>query len=137
MLEKNYEVVSKTILPDEKASLENLLIEICDSNKADLILTTGGTGLSQRDITPEATKQVIDKEVPGLSEAIRYQTMKYTNKAMLTRGVSGIRKNTLIINLSGSPIAVEEQLNSIVDVLKHGLDTLIGISSECARTKEN
>ncbi len=137
MLEKNYEVVSKTILPDEKEALENLLIEICDSKKADLILTTGGTGLSQRDITPEATKQVITKEVPGLSEAIRYQTMKYTNKAMLTRGVSGIRKNSLIINLSGSPIAVEEQLNSIVDVLKHGLDTLIGISSECARTKEN
>ncbi len=135
MLEKNYEVVSKTILPDEKEALENLLIKICDSNKADLILTTGGTGLSQRDITPEATKQVITKEVPGLSEAIRYQTMKYTNKAMLTRGVSGIRKNTLIINFSGSPIAVEEQLNSIVDVLKHGLDTLIGISSECARTK--
>jgi len=135
MLEKNYEVVSKTILPDEKEALEKLLIEICDSNKADLVLTTGGTGLSQRDITPEATKQVITKEVPGLSEAIRYQTMKYTNKAMLTRGVSGIRKNTLIINFSGSPIAVEEQLNSIVDVLKHGLDTLIGISSECARTK--
>lgn len=137
MLEKNYEIVSKIILPDEKEPLENLLIKICDSKKADLILTTGGTGLSQRDITTEATKQVITKEVPGLSEAIRYQTMKYTSKAMLTRGVSGIRGNTLIVNLSGSPIAVEEQLNSIIDVLKHGLDTLNGISNECARTKEN
>lgn len=136
MIDNSYEIVSKTILPDEKDLLENLLKEICDSKKAELILTTGGTGLSPRDNTPEATKEVIDKEVPGISEAIRYQTMKYTNRAMLTRGVSGTRKNTLIINLSGSPKAVEEQLNSVIGPLKHGIDTLSGLSSECARDRE-
>ncbi|MBK5201728.1 MAG: MogA/MoaB family molybdenum cofactor biosynthesis protein, partial [Spirochaetaceae bacterium] len=134
--DNGYEVVLKEILPDDKESLEKLLIGICDLRKADLILTTGGTGLSFRDITPEATKCVIEKEVPGISEAIRFQTMKYTTRSILSRGVSGTRKNTLIINLSGSPIAVEEQLKSIIEPLKHGIDTLCGLSSECARQSE-
>lgn len=135
MKDKGYEIVSKTILPDEKDVIEEKLKEICDSKKADLILTTGGTGLASRDITPEATNSVIEKHVPGISEAIRYQTMKFTDRAMLTRGISGIRANTLIINLSGSPIAAEEQLNSIINPLKHGLDTLTGRAFECARNK--
>ncbi|MGD1818970.1 MAG: molybdenum cofactor synthesis domain-containing protein [Pleomorphochaeta sp.] len=133
---KGYDVVSKTILADEISPLEKLLTEICDTRKADLILTTGGTGFSPRDTTPEATKSVIERDAPGISEAIRYQTMKYTNRAMLSRGVSGIRKNTLIVNLSGSPVAVEEQLNSVIDPLKHGIDILCGLAEECARQKE-
>lgn len=131
-----YEVSFKAVLPDEKDQLEKMLIDICDSRKADLILTTGGTGLSERDITPEATKAVIEKEVPGIAESIRSLTMKYTNRSMLSRGVAGTRKNTLIVNLSGSPVAVEEQLESIIEPLKHGIDTLCGLSSECARQKE-
>jgi molybdenum cofactor synthesis domain-containing protein len=131
-----YEVSFKAVLPDEKDQLEKMLIDICDSRAADLILTTGGTGLSERDITPEATKAIIEKEVPGIAESIRSLTMKYTNRSMLSRGVSGTRKNTLIVNLSGSPIAVEEQLNSVIEPLKHGIDTLCGLTSECARQKE-
>lgn len=137
IVKKNgYEVSFKAVLPDDKDQLEKMLIDICDSRKADLILTTGGTGLSERDITPEATKAVIEKEVPGIAESIRFLTMKFTNRAMLSRGISGTRLNTLIINLSGSPIAVEEQLNVVIDPIKHGIDTLCGLASECARQKE-
>lgn len=134
--ENGYEVSMKQIIPDDQEMLEKLLIDICDSNKAELVLTTGGTGFSQRDITPEATKNVIEKEVPGISEYIRSKSVAYTTRAILSRGVSGIRKNSLIINLSGSPIAVKEQLNSIIEPLKHGIDTLCGLSFECAREED-
>lgn len=134
LIENKLYVTKKTLLADEKPLLEKELIDICDNYRAELIITTGGTGLSSRDITPEATKEVIEKEVPGISEAIRYQTMKYTQKAMLNRGVSGIRKKTLIINLSGSPIAVKEQLTSVIKPIIHGLDTLNSKSNECARS---
>ena len=98
-----------------------------------MILTTGGTGLSIRDVTPEATMKVMTRNVPGISEALRYESMKYTNKAVLSRGVSVLRNQTLIINLPGSPKAVKESLDIILDPLKHGLEIMKGEASECAR----
>ncbi len=129
-----YEVVERILLPDEKDMLLDELIRLSDTNQCDLILTTGGTGLSPRDITPEATKEVMEREVPGIAEAIRAYSMTITKRAMLSRGVAGIRKKTLIINLPGSKKAVEESLDYIIDTLEHGLAILKGIDNECGRT---
>ena len=107
--------------------------KICDENMADLLLTTGGTGFSPRDNTPEATLAVGEKLVPGISEAIRNYSMQFTKKAMLSRGVSVIRKETLIINMPGSPKAVKESMECIIPALDHGIDILKGKVSECAR----
>lgn len=104
-----------------------------DSMNLSLILTTGGTGFSPRDITPEATKLILDRETPGISEAIRMYSMGITKRAMLSRAVSGIRKKTLIVNLPGSPKAVRESLLYISEELMHGLDILNSNDSECAR----
>lgn len=98
-----------------------------------LILTTGGTGFGPRDITPEVTKSVIDREAPGISEAMRINSLSITPKGMLSRGVSGIRGRALIVNLPGSPKAVRESLEYILSPLKHGLEILLGRASECAR----
>ena len=98
------------------------------------IFISGGTGFSVRDVTPEALKPLLDKEVPGISEAIRAYSMTITKKAMLSRAISGIRKNTLVITLPGSPKAVKESIEFILEPLEHGLDILIGSASECART---
>lgn len=127
------EVVNYAIVPDEKAELKEMMMEFADKNKVDLILTTGGTGLSPRDNTPEATLDIIDKIVPGIPEAIRSESYKITPKAMLSRGVAGIRKKTLIINLPGSPKAVAECLDVVLPVLDHGLEILSGQGGECAR----
>lgn len=127
-----YEVVRYLILPDEKDLLATEMINMSDQLGVDLIITTGGTGLSPRDWTPEATLAVVERLVPGISEAIRYHSLKITPKAMLSRGVSGIRGKTLIINLPGSPQAVRESLEIILPALKHGLEILKGISGECA-----
>lgn len=94
------------VVPDEKAEIEKALIYLCDDVKADVVFTTGGTGFAPRDVTPEATKAVIEREAPGIAEGIRQKSMEITPKAMLSRAVSGIRKSTLIINLPGSPKAV-------------------------------
>ncbi|MDF2595386.1 MAG: molybdenum cofactor biosynthesis protein [Clostridia bacterium] len=125
---KYYEVI-----PDDFETIKEKLIYLCDTEKVDLVITTGGTGFSERDVTPEATKEVIKREVPGVSEAIRYYGMQKTPRSMLSRGISGIRDRTLIINLPGSPKAVRESLEGIIDTVHHGLDILKGISSECAR----
>lgn len=130
---EGYEVVSETILPDEPEQLTELLCHIADEDQADLILTTGGTGFSQRDHTPEATKAVIERETPGISEAMRYYSLQITPKGMLSRGVSGIRKEALIVNLPGSPKAVRECLTYAIGALTHGLDILKGNTSNCAR----
>ena len=98
-----------------------------------LILTTGGTGFGPRDITPEVTKSVIDREAPGISEAMRINSLSITPKGMLSRGVSGIRGRALIVNLPGSPKAVRESLEYILSPLKHGLEILLGRASECSR----
>ena len=133
VIETGYEVVKKVLIPDEFELIKETLRNICDNDEADLILTTGGTGFSKRDVTPEATLEIIDKAVPGIPEAIRAYSMTITKKAMLSRAIAGIRKNTLIINMPGSPKAVEESLSFIIDSLTHGLEILIGSSSECAR----
>jgi len=121
-----------SLLPDDQKKLENELKDICDNNLADLILTTGGTGLSPRDCMPEVTLSVAHRIVPGISEAMRIASMAITPAAMLSRSVAVIRGATLIINLPGSPKAAKENLESIIGTLFHGLDTLTGKSSECA-----
>lgn len=131
--EKGYKVVKKILIPDEYELIKEILKNICDNNEADLILTTGGTGFAKRDITPEATLEIADKIVPGIPEAIRAYSMTITKRAMLSRAAAGIRKSTLIINMPGSPKAVEESLSFIIDSLSHGLEILVGSASDCAR----
>ena len=128
-----FKVEKMVIVPDEKEILKKEFINMSDELKVNLILSTGGTGFSKRDITPEATKEIIDREAPGICEAIRMYSLRITKRAMLSRAVSGIRKDTLIVNLPGSPKACEEALDFILDELKHGIGILIGESKECAR----
>ena len=119
------------IVPDEKAEIEKALIYLCDEVKADIVFTTGGTGFAPRDVTPEATMAVIERNAPGIAEAIRMKSMEITPKAMLSRAVSGIRKNTLIINLPGSPKAVRESIEAVLPVLPHAVETLSGNTLSC------
>ncbi|PAB56814.1 MogA/MoaB family molybdenum cofactor biosynthesis protein [Anaeromicrobium sediminis] len=130
---KGYEVKKYIVLPDELDKLSNEMIHMSDDLNLNLILTTGGTGFSQRDITPEATETVITRKTPGISEAIRYYSLSITKRAMLSRATSGIRNNTLIINLPGSPKAVKESLEYIIDSIHHGIEILLGKTGECAR----
>ncbi len=132
--EKIFECISTVIVPDEIDDLQREIKRICDDEKVDLCFISGGTGFSVRDVTPEALSPLLDKQVPGISEAIRAYSMTITKKAMLSRAISGIRKNTLVITLPGSPKAVIESVEFILEPLKHGLDILIGSASECART---
>jgi len=117
------------ILPDEKELIKNKLIEY--SPRVDLILTTGGTGLSPRDVTPEATLEVIDRQVHGITEAMLIEGLKKTRRAMLSRAVAGIRGSCLIINLPGSPKAVRENLEVIIDVIPHAIEKIKGDPAEC------
>ena len=130
---EGYKVISMDILPDDQVMLAGKLQEIADSEKAELILTTGGTGFSERDVTPEATEEVIERKVPGIPEAIRAYSMTITKRAMLSRATAGIRGKTLIVNLPGSPKAVRESLEYIIDALAHGLEILSGEARDCAR----
>ena len=130
---EGYKVISMDILPDDQVMLAGKMQEIADSEKAELILTTGGTGFSERDVTPEATEEVIERKVPGIPEAIRAYSMTITKRAMLSRATAGIRGKTLIINLPGSPKAVRESLEYIIDALAHGLEILSGEARDCAR----
>lgn len=131
-----YNVVSYRLLKDDSQMLQEELIKICDNEIADLILTNGGTGFSKRDITPEATKLIIEKEIPGISEYMRMKSSEITKKAILSRGVSGIRKNSLIINLPGSPKGAIENLSFVMDTLDHGIDILKGQATECATNSQ-
>lgn len=131
--EHGYIVVSYCVLPDDQELLAAELIRLADGDVCDVVFTTGGTGLSPRDVTPEATLSVAHRLVPGISEAIRAQSMRITNRAMLSRGASAIRERTLIINLPGSPKAVKESLDVILDAVSHGLAILRGDDGECAR----
>lgn len=130
---EGYQVVSMDILPDDRAMLSRRMAEIADENQAELILTTGGTGFSPRDVMPEATEDITERKVPGIPEAIRAYSMTITKRAMLSRGASAIRGQSLIVNLPGSPKAVEESLTYILDSLEHGMDILLGRDGECAR----
>lgn len=124
------EVKYYDILPDEKQLIKEKLIEY--GKLVDLILTTGGTGLGPRDVTPEATIEVIERRIPGIAEAMRIEGLKKTRRAMLSRAVAGVRGKTLIINLPGSPKAVKENLEIILGVLPHAIEKIKGDTSECA-----
>jgi len=124
-------VISYEVLPDEKSLIKRRLMALC--RKADLILTTGGTGPSPRDVTPDATLEVIEREMPGIVEAMRHEGLKKTPYAMLSRAVAGIRKGTLIINLPGSPRAVKENLAVILRCLPHAIEKIRGSEVECGR----
>lgn len=128
-----YEVVSYKLLADEAQDLKREILRLCDEVRCSLVLTTGGTGFSPRDVTPEATMAVADRNAPGIAEAMRAYSMTLTKRAMLSRGASVIRKSTLIVNLPGSPKAVRESLEFLLDTLPHGLDILSGTGGECAR----
>lgn len=124
------------IVPDEKEKIKSAIKEMTDVLNIDLVLTSGGTGFAPRDITPEATLEVVEKAVPGIPEAMRAESLKITPKAMLSRAAAGIRKNSLIINLPGSPKGVKECLNIITPALKHGIEILRGEATECAKKWE-
>ncbi len=124
--EINAEKVYYKIIPDEKEQIKEEIIDICDKKIADLILTTGGTGFAPRDVTPEATAEVIEKEVPGITDKMRIETALITPMAYLSRAKAGIRGKTLIINLPGNPKAVKECLEAVFDILPHGIDILLG-----------
>ena len=124
--------IKYAIVPDEKQAISSKLREWSDAG-VDLVLTTGGTGLTPRDVTPEATLDVLDRVAPGFAEAMRAYGMKQTPQAMLSRAVAGIRKKTLIINMPGSPKAVKECLEAISPALPHAIETVRGQASECAR----
>ena len=128
-----YQVVSMDLLPDDRKMLSDRMKEIADNNMAELILTTGGTGFSPRDVMPEATEDIIERRVPGIPEAMRAYSMTITKRAMLSRASAGIRKKTLIINLPGSPKAVRESLEYIIDALDHGIEIMTGEAGNCAR----
>ncbi|MEK6540306.1 MAG: molybdopterin adenylyltransferase [Deltaproteobacteria bacterium] len=127
------EVKAYEIIPDECDIIKAKLVEFADKKKLDLILTTGGTGVSPRDVTPEATREIIEKELPGMSEAMRAESLKKTPNAMISRAVCGIRKQTLIINLPGSPKAVRENLSVILPAISHAIEKIKGSTEECGK----
>jgi molybdenum cofactor synthesis domain-containing protein len=125
-------VVRKVIIPDEIHEIRNTLIDFADHQKIDLIITTGGTGVAPRDVTPDATLGVIDREVPGMAEAMRRESHKITPHALISRAVAGIRGQALIINLPGSPKGVRENLAVLLTALPHAIEKIKGDERECA-----
>ena len=135
-LEKQgYEVISEKILPDDEEALYQEMVRLSDKEGADVVFTTGGTGFSARDNTPEATMRAATKNVPGIAEAIRYYSLQITPRAMLSRAVSVMRNKTLIINLPGSPKAVRECLDAVLPTLGHGIRIMTGEEAECGNAK--
>ena len=132
-----YEVIARTIVPDEQPLIEAELRRHADEIGASLILTSGGTGFSKRDVTPEATLTVCERMVPGIPEAMRAYCLNITNRAMLSRATAGIYHDSLIVNLPGSPKAVRENLEPVLPALEHGLQMLLGTKSECASELNN
>ena len=124
--EYGYDIINTIIIPDEKNTIKNTLLTLCEQG-VHLIITTGGTGFATRDITPEATKEVIEREAPGIAEYMRQRSMEITPRGMLSRGIAGIRGKSLIINLPGSPKGATENLSFVLPSLTHGLDMLNGI----------
>lgn len=133
LTENGYAVVSMKVLPDDEELLYEEMVRLCDSEHVDVVFTTGGTGFSPRDNTPEATLRAATKNAPGIAEAIRAYSLSITPRAMLSRGVSVMRNQSLIINLPGSPGAVKECLSYILPSLGHGIEIMRGITGECAR----
>jgi molybdenum cofactor synthesis domain-containing protein len=131
LVEEGFSVLCRMVVEDEFDLIANALIDLCDNKKVDLILTTGGTGFSQRDVTPEATCSVIQRETPGIPEAMRQESLKITANAMLTRATAGIRNQTLIVNMPGSPKAARECFNIIRPALPHAMEILTRQGVEC------
>lgn len=125
-------VSSYEMLPDEREQIAATLVRLADAGTVDVIITTGGTGVAPRDVTPEATRQIIDRELPGMAEAMRAESMRTTPHAMLSRAVAGIRGRTLIINLPGSPKAVRENLAVVLPALPHAIAKVLGDPADCA-----
>ena len=131
--EAGYQVTETAVIPDERADIEAALRRLADGGTVRLIVTTEGTGFAPRDVTPEATAAVCDRLTPGIPEAMRYASLRVTPRAMLSRAQAGIRKQTLIVNLPGSPKAVKECLEYALPALHHGLEILLGRAANCAR----
>lgn len=127
------EIVWTGIVPDEHNAIANIIRTLADTGQANLILTTGGTGLSARDVTPEATLSIAERQIHGIAETMRAEGMRFTKSAMLSRGVAVVRGQTLIINLPGSPKAVRECLAAVLPALPHGIDIICGHAGECAQ----
>lgn len=127
-----FEIVGSRIIPDEKDLIRRELQEWSDSGKADLILTTGGTGVSPRDVTPDATREVIEREIPGMGEEMRRHSSAVTPHAMISRALAGIRGRTLIVNLPGSPRGARENLSVLLPALPHAIRKIMGDQTECA-----
>ena len=130
--ERGYDVVHREIVPDEAGEIERALVRLADERDVALVLTTGGTGFSPRDVTPEATERACTRMVPGIPEAMRAASLKVTPRGMLSRGAAGIRGGTLIVNLPGSPRAAIENLEAVLPALEHGLEMLRGGPADCA-----
>lgn len=128
---RGFNVKFYEILPDEREQISDKLVEYADKYGVDLIVTTGGTGLTPRDVTPDATRAVIGREIPGIAEAMRLEGLKSTPNSMLSRGIAGQRGKTLIINLPGNPSAVRDGLKVVLPVLKHAIEKIQGDPSEC------
>ena len=133
MLGEQFSIDYYEILPDEQELIQEKLVYLCDERRLNLILTSGGTGFSRRDVTPDATLAVLEKVTPGIPEAIRYYGLQNTPKAMLSRAVAGIRGDTMIINLPGSIKGVRESLEAILPSLAHGLEIIAGSAAECGQ----
>ena len=131
--EAGYDVRHTVIIPDDWVRIHAELLRCADDLGIQLVLTTGGTGFSPRDITPEATLEVIERRTPGIPEAMRYASMQVTSRAMLSRAQAGIRKGTLILNLPGSPKAAKENLEAVLPAIGHGLEMLSGRPADCAK----
>ncbi len=130
--EAGYEIAATRMVPDELALIKEALIQLADDEDVALLVTTGGTGFSPRDVTPEATGNVCERMAPGIPEAMRMSSLAVTNRAMLSRAAAGIRGATLIINLPGSPKAARENLLAVLPALEHGLEMLRGPKRDCA-----
>jgi molybdopterin adenylyltransferase len=130
------ESVARALVPDDAETIAAQLRRFADATDVNLILTTGGTGFTSRDVTPEATRAVIEREAPGIAEAMRFISLRQTPRAMLSRGVSGLRGRTLIINMPGSPRACREQFEIIREALPHGIEKLLDSGGDCARPDE-
>nr|CAI78652.1 molybdopterin biosynthesis enzymes [uncultured delta proteobacterium] len=131
---ESIEICQTTIVPDEKQDIKKAIINLADKENIDLILTTGGTGVSPRDVTPDATMEVIEKQIPGMAEVMRRESSRITPHAMISRAITGIRGSSLIINLPGSPKGATENLAAIMPALKHAIEKIKGDTSECAAT---
>jgi len=121
-----HEIVASAVVPDDVVEITRFLVATTDANHVELILTTGGTGLGPRDVTPEATRAVLDREAPGIAEALRMESLQHTKMAALSRGVAGVRASTLIVNLPGNPRAIGECLAPLLNVIEHGVEILRG-----------